>query len=149
MWNCLRDVFTYSQHTWKENQNKAETDSWDKTCMRNVLKLGWRLDKLIKVQRMLVMHWINPADARLLPSHYLFYFILFYFILFYFILFYFILSLFWAAGRTLGEFLLALYISLLSAVKPGPSVLLLSSWSPTWCDLSWWAAEWQNPEWSQ
>lgn len=48
MWNCLRDVFIYSQHTWKENQNMAETDSWDKTCARNFSKLGWRSDKLIK-----------------------------------------------------------------------------------------------------
>lgn len=48
MWNCLRDVFLYSQHTWKENRNRGEMYSWAKTCVKNFSMMGWRSDKLIK-----------------------------------------------------------------------------------------------------
>lgn len=68
MWNCLRDVFIYSQHTWKQNQNMAETDSWDKTCAKNFSKLGWRSDKLIKSAGNAHYGLSQPSSCEAPPS---------------------------------------------------------------------------------
>lgn len=62
------DVFIYSQHTRKENQNTAETDSWDKTCAGNFLKLGWRSDKLIKSAGNAHYRLSQPSSCKAPPS---------------------------------------------------------------------------------
>lgn len=68
MWNCLRDVFIYSQHTWKENQNRAETYSWGKTRVRNFLMWGWRSDKLIKSAGKADYGLSQPSSCEAPPS---------------------------------------------------------------------------------
>lgn len=68
MWNCLRDAFIYSQHTWKENQNRAEMYSWGKTCVRNFLMWGWRSDKLIKSAGNADYGLSQPSSCEAPPS---------------------------------------------------------------------------------
>lgn len=68
MWNCMRDVFICSQHTWKENQNRAEIYSWGKTCIRNFLMLGWRSDKPIKRAGNVHYGLSQPSSCEAPPS---------------------------------------------------------------------------------
>lgn len=68
MQNCLRDVFIYSQLTWKTNQSMVETNGWDKTCARNFTKLSWRSDRLIKSAGNAHYGLSRPSSCEAPPS---------------------------------------------------------------------------------
>ena len=116
-------LYIHSTHEKRTKTWQKDLDGIKHVCGAS---RSWAEDQtsLQKVQGMLIMDWVRPAAARLLPPCFTGFVV--------------VLSCWQALGRIpLGP----ASASLLDAIKTGRLVLLLSLWGLVWCDLSWWDAK--------